>query len=306
MSQTVLAIDDSSDIHRLLDVRLKPEGLVVHHALDAADGMAQAIRNTPDLILLDVDMPIITGFEMCKQLKENAQLAQVPVIFLTGATEVYTKVQGFDLGAVDYVTKPFDPAELRARVRAALRTKRYHDLLAARSNVDGLTALWNRSYFNQRIGEEISAAQRYDRVVSLVMVDIDKFKSLNDNHGHPFGDQVLQRVGELLHTSLRTTDAPCRFGGEEFALILSETDEEGAATTAERIREALAHMVFRPSDRMQLQVTASFGVVTSSILPKSKLDVAHLVMAADDALYEAKRTGRNRVCIAKPNVGSTI
>src|SRR5450631_822939 len=141
---TVLAIDDSPDIHRLLDVRLKPEGLVVHHALDAQDGLAQASRIQPDLILLDVDLPLITGFEVCRKLKDDPALAHVPIIFLTGATDVYTKVQGFDLGAVDYVTKPFEPAELRARVRAALRTKRFHDILAARSHIDGLTGIWNR------------------------------------------------------------------------------------------------------------------------------------------------------------------
>ncbi len=304
MTQTVLAIDDSPDIHRLLDVRLRPEGLVLHHALDAQDGMDQALRIVPDLILLDVDMPVVTGFEVCRKLKEHGHLAQVPVIFLTGATEVYTKVQGFDLGAVDYVTKPFDPAELRARVRAALRTKRYHDLLSARSNVDGLTAIWNRSYFNQRLGEEIAAAKRYARVLSLVMLDLDNFKSLNDSYGHPFGDQVLQRVGELLHTMLRTTDAPCRYGGEEFGLILSDTDLQGAMITAERIRVALAELTFRPKDR-PMRITASLGLATSTTLG-AKLDAAHFVMAADDALYEAKKTGRNRVCTAKPNLVSTL
>ena len=133
MTQTVLAIDDSPDIHRLLDVRLRPERLVLHHALEAEEGLAMAANIRPDLILLDVDMPLVTGFEVCRKLKEHPALTNVPIIFLTGAAEVHTKVQGFDLGAVDYVTKPFEPAELRARVRAALRTKRYHDLLAARS-----------------------------------------------------------------------------------------------------------------------------------------------------------------------------
>jgi len=305
MNQTVLAIDDSPDIHRLLDVRLRPEGLVLHHALDAQDGLEQAVRLVPDLILLDVDMPNVTGFEVCRQLKDHSTLAQVPVIFLTGASEVYTKVQGFDLGAVDYVTKPFDPAELRARVRAALRTKRYHDLLSARSNVDGLTAIWNRSYFNQRLGEEVAAVRRYGRVLSVVMLDIDEFKTLNDGYGHPFGDQVLQRVGELLHTMLRSTDAPCRYGGEEFGLILSDTNEAGAIITAERIRTALAALTFRPKDR-PIRVTASFGVATSSIIDEGRLDSAHLVMAADDALYEAKKTGRDRVCVAKPNQNCTL
>ncbi|HEY1957235.1 MAG TPA: diguanylate cyclase [Polyangiaceae bacterium] len=298
MSQTVLAIDDSPDVHRLLDVRLRPEGLVLHHALAAEEGLAMAANVRPDLILLDVDMPLVTGFEVCKKLKDNPALSNVPIIFLTGAAEVHTKVQGFDLGAIDYVTKPFEPAELRARVRAALRTKRYHDLLAARSNVDALTGIWNRSYFNQRLGDEIAAGRRYGRVLSLVMVDIDSFKSLNDTYGHPFGDLVLQHVGELLHEQLRATDAPCRYGGEEFGLLLSDTDEAGALKTAERLRSALADHTFRPRDRA-MRVTASFGVACTTLFTREMLEASALVVAADDALYEAKQTGRDRVCVAR-------
>lgn len=300
MTQTVLAIDDSPEIHRLLDVRLRPEGLVVHHALDAEDGLAQATRSAPDLILLDVDMPLVTGFEVCRKLKANPLLANVPVIFLTGASEVHTKVEGFDLGAIDYVTKPFDAAELRARVRAALRTKRYHDLLAARSNVDALTGIWNRAYFNQRLGEEVAAAQRYARIVTLVLMDLDEFKSLNDLYGHPFGDQVLQKVGELLHSSLRATDAPCRYGGEEFALVLTDTGEDGARILAERIRTELAAITFRPRDRI-IRSTASFGVACSTLFEKGTITIGRLVTAADDALYQAKREGRDRVCVGTPN-----
>ncbi len=298
MPQTVLAIDDSPDVHRLLDVRLRPEGLILHHALGADEGLAMARNLVPDLVLLDVDLPLLTGFEVCQRLKEDPATTAIPVIFLTGADEVYTKVQGFDLGAVDYVVKPFDPAELRARVRAALRTKRFHDLLAARSHVDGLTGIWNRTYFNQRLGEEISAAQRYGRTVSLVMLDLDHFKVLNDSFGHPFGDQVLQAVGDVLHTHLRTTDAPCRYGGEEFALILTETDEQGALLTAERIRAQIAEVPFRPKDR-HVQVTASVGVAVSSFFERGALSMSAMLTAADDALYEAKHEGRNRVCTAR-------
>jgi diguanylate cyclase (GGDEF)-like protein len=294
----VLAIDDSPDVHRLLDVRLRPEGLILHHALDAEEGIAKARELRPDLILLDVDLPLVTGFEVCQKLKLDPSTTDIPIIFLTGAADIYTKVQGFDLGAVDYVIKPFEPAELRARVRAALRTKRFHDLLSARSHVDGLTGIWNRSYFNQRFGEEISAAQRYGRTISLIMLDLDHFKGLNDSFGHPFGDQVLQAVGDVLHAFLRTTDAPCRYGGEEFALVLTETDEEGAIVTAERLRHQIAQLAFRPKDR-HVQVTASLGVACSALFDKKSLSVARVVSAADEALYQAKHEGRNRVCVAK-------
>jgi two-component system, cell cycle response regulator len=298
MSQIVLAIDDSPDIHRLLEVRLRPEGLVLQHALSSEEGLAKALAIKPDLILLDVDMPLLSGFEVCQRLKDDPVTASIPVIFLTGASAVQTKVQGFDLGAVDYVVKPFEPAELRARVRAALRTKRFQDLLAARSHVDGLTGVWNRTYFNQRFGEEIAAAKRYGRVVSLIMLDLDHFKGHNDSFGHPFGDQVLQAVGDILHAVLRATDAPCRFGGEEFALILTETDEHGAQVTAERVRRQIEQCEFRPKDR-QIHVTASLGLASSAIFDAKSLDVPSLLIAADDALYRAKHEGRNRVCVAK-------
>jgi diguanylate cyclase (GGDEF)-like protein len=297
MSQCVLAIDDSPEVHRLLDVRLRPERLVLHHAVDAEQGLAMAHDIHPDLILLDVDMPLITGFEVCQRLKLDPITAQIPVIFLTGAAEVYTKVQGFDLGAVDYVTKPFEPAELRARVRAALRTKRYHDILAARSHIDGLTGIWNRSYFDQRMTEECSAACRYARTVSLILLDLDSFKKLNDSHGHPFGDQVLQTLGELFNSFLRATDAPCRYGGEEFAVILTETDLEGARLTAERMRRDLFEAPFHPKEG-RVHVTASLGVACSSIFEKGSVTVAGMVDAADGALYRAKLEGRNRVCVA--------
>jgi two-component system cell cycle response regulator len=303
MSQSVLAIDDSPDIHRLLDVRLRPEGLVLHHALSADEGLAMASDLKPDLILLDVNLPLMTGFEVCRKLKDNLLTANIPIIFLTGAAEVYSKVQGFDLGGIDYVVKPFEPAELRARVRAALRTKRFHDLLSARSHVDGLTGIWNRSYFNQRFGEEVSAVQRYGRTISLIMVDLDNFKALNDSFGHPFGDQVLEVLGEILHTALRATDAPCRYGGEEFALILTETNEQGAIVTAQRIRQRISGHAFRPKDK-HIEVTASFGIASSEIFDRKSLSVSQFITAADDSLYQAKHEGRNRVCIAKRAAGA--
>ena len=167
--QTLLVIDDSPEIHLLLDVRLRPENLRIEHAHDPIEGLARAVAAPPDLILLDMEMPGMTGLEVCARLKADPATAMVPVIFLTGAEGVDIKVRGFDLGAVDFVTKPFDPAELRARVRAALRTKRFHDMLSARAQIDGLTGLWNRGYFNQRLAEEVKAVRRYRRELSLVI-----------------------------------------------------------------------------------------------------------------------------------------
>lgn len=293
--QTILVIDDSPEIHTLLDVRLRPEGLRIEHASGAEEGLAKAITLVPDLILLDVEMPVMGGLEVCSRLKADPLTSMIPVIFLTGAEAVEVKVRGFDLGAVDYVTKPFNSAELRARVRAALRIKRFHDMLAARAQVDGLTGLWNRGYFNQRLSEEVLAARRYGRSLSLVLLDVDHFKRLNDEFGHPFGDLVLQRLGETLSGCVRATDAACRYGGEELVMVLTETDGAGAVVLAERVRLSIAAIDLRPKGK-PVQVTASFGVSDVAILgDASAITADALVRRADESLYEAKRSGRNRV-----------
>ena len=296
MSQKVLAIDDSQEIHQLLGVRLRGEGVTLHHALDGEQGLKMARELQPDLILLDIDMPDHTGFEVCQKLKSDPQTECLQVIFLTAADQVFAKVQGFDLGAIDYITKPFESAELRARVRAALRTKRYQDLLATRAQVDGLTGLRNRAYFDRRLDDELATARRSGRPLSLVLLDLDHFKRLNDDFGHPFGDRVLQAVGEVLVACLRGTDTPCRFGGEEFALVLGDTDGKVAVAIAERIRARLAALRFEQRNQI-VAVTGSLGVVVSTdFAAPASLSAQQMIKAADDALYTAKRAGRNRVC----------
>lgn len=293
--QTILAIDDSPEIHTLLDVRLRPEGLRIEHALTPAEGLAMAAAVQPDLILLDVEMPGMGGMEVCSRLKADPLTSMVPIIFLTGAESVDIKVRGFDLGAVDYVTKPFDAAELRARVRAALRTKRFHDMLAARAQLDGLTGLWNRGYFNQRLSDEVQAVRRYGRKLSLVMIDVDHFKRLNDGYGHPFGDLVLQRIGEALSACSRMTDSACRYGGEELAMILTETAGDGAMLVAERVRQTIEALDLRPRGK-PVQVTVSIGVADAADAgPPASATAELLLERADAALYRAKDGGRNRV-----------
>lgn len=298
-TQKILAIDDSPEIHQLLKVRLKNLDIDLKHAMNGTDGFEQARSECPDLILLDVVMPDSSGFDVCRRLKSEIDTQNIPVIFITGASDVEQKVQGFDVGAVDYIQKPFDPAELKARVRAALRTKRFQDMLAQRAMIDGLTGLWNRTHFDQRMHEEVSATQRYDRPLSLIFLDADRFKSLNDTHGHPFGDQVLQALGEVLHDNARTSDWPCRYGGEEFAIILRETALEGAMILAERIRENIEALEIRNAGQV-VPFTASLGVSCSDLcMNPCEFSREWLVKNADDAVYEAKQTGRNRVCAGK-------
>jgi diguanylate cyclase (GGDEF)-like protein len=171
-------------------------------------------------------------------------------------------------------------------------------LLTARAQVDGLTGLWNRSYFDRRAADEVAAARRYGRRVSLAMIDLDRFKPMNDEHGHPFGDRVLQTVGEVLATTIRASDAACRLGGDEFALILTETNLAGARHTAERVRERLQALDLR-SRGVHVPVTASIGVAsTDTATDAAELTVAGLLAAADDALYAVKRSGRDRIAAA--------
>ena len=298
MTQTILAIDDSPEIHQLLKVRLKNLDVELSHASCGQEGYDLAQTQHPDLILLDVMMPDSTGFDVCRRLKATPDTQNIPVIFLTGASDVEQKVLAFDVGAVDYIQKPFDSAELNARVRAALRTKRFQDMLAQRAMIDGLTGLWNRPQFDQRLHEEVAASARYDRPLSLILMDVDKFKNLNDTHGHPFGDEVLQAVGDVLQAHARTSDCPCRYGGEEFGIILRETDLEGAVVVAERLREALQNLQLRNKGQ-DVPVTASFGVVSTTLcMNPVNLTREWLVEAADKALYAAKEGGRNRVCTA--------
>lgn len=294
-TQSVLVVDDAPDIHQLVSARLKTERLSLLSAYNADEGLKITRHELPDLILLDLDMPGTDGMALCRQLKEDAALTDIPVIFLTGNIDVSTKVRAFELGAVDYVTKPFDAVELKARVRAALRTKRYHDLLVTKARIDALTGLWDRGYFNDQLAVEVSVMERQGHPVSLVMADIDNFKPVNDTHGHPFGDAVIQRVAGVLNHASRDSDVVCRYGGEEFAIILRNTPAAGAVCIAERLRRDIAAMELK-AGRVPVSITASFGIAGSNQFDDpSGVSSETLLVAADDALYRAKSHGRDRV-----------
>ncbi|HYO98359.1 MAG TPA: response regulator [Polyangiaceae bacterium] len=290
----VLIIDDSPDIHQLIEARLRSESLITHRAMDAASGLALATALRPDLILLDLDLAGVDGLEVCKQLKASPNTATIPVVFLTGTADSATKAAAFDLGAVDYVTKPFDGLELRARVRAALRTKRYQDLLTTRAQVDGLTGLCNRAYFDTRLHEEHASALRNRRALALALLDIDHFKHINDTYGHPFGDHALQEVANGLWAIARAEDAVCRYGGEEFAIILPGLEGSAAVAAAERLRTAITELTLQANGG-RVPVTASVGVAWLSSNEPKQRSANRLLDATDQALYRAKRTGRNRV-----------
>src|SRR5688500_2135270 len=228
MRQKLLVIDDSMPIHMLVRARLNDEPIEMLSAYDGESGLTMAGEQLPDLILLDVDMPHPDGFEVCRRLKAEPRTNIIPVVFLTAASSTEEKIRGLNLGAVDYVTKPFEPAELRARVRASLRTKYLMDLLAKRAQIDGLTGLFNRAFFEHRLLAEMAQSRRVGRALACIMADVDHFKSINDQFGHPMGDEVLRAVANLFLEQCRTEDIVCRYGGEEFVVLMPGVDVEGA------------------------------------------------------------------------------
>ena len=286
----ILIVDDSPDALMLAKARLAKEKVDVVCAEGGISGLEAAKRERPDLILLDVDMPDMPGYDVCRALKADAECCMIPVIFLSGSSNAEDKVKGLDLGAVDYVAKPFDAFELRARVRAALRTKLLQDLLIEHAHIDPLTGLRNRRALMERLQHEWARIERHEGQMAFIMADIDHFKLVNDTYGHSTGDRLLQEVSAVIAAQCRTIDLPARYGGEEFAIIVPGATAAGAATLAERCRQQIEAIRLVAGDKT-VRATASFGVATSAASPSPDA----LVTQADAALYRAKDAGRNRV-----------
>lgn len=288
----ILVIDDSKIERFLLRERIEAENFELIEASSGSEGLAQARAERPDLILLDLGLPGWDGFETLKRLKDDPLTRSIPIIFLSGAATTVEKARGLDLGAVDFVTKPFDPIELRARVRAALRMKHLQDQLEEQAHLDGLTGLGNRHAMQDRLAAEWAACRRRGSPLALLIADLDHFKRINDEHGHSAGDEVLRRVAQTLRSSVRASDLVARYGGEEFVVIAPECDLSGALILAERFRANLAALRVVVGGRV-LTLTTSIGVATA--FDPRPIDVRQLLLDADRALYQAKHAGRNMV-----------
>lgn len=286
----ILIIDDSPEALAIAKSRLKSECPDIICANSGKEGLKMAEKERPDLVLLDIDMPEMTGFDVCRALKADPELCMIPVLFLSGSVGAEDKIRGLDLGAVDYVTKPFDVFELQARVRAALRTKRLQDMLIEHAHIDPLTGLANRRSLMDRLLLEWTRMERYGQSFSFIMADIDHFKKVNDTYGHIVGDKVLQEVAKTITSQCRSIDLSARYGGEEFAIIVPDENEEKTLVLAERCRMEI-EKVRLPVKRMCVHTTVSFGIAEA--LGLSSLE--SLIEHADEALYEAKQGGRNRV-----------
>ncbi|WP_027186588.1 response regulator [Desulfovibrio inopinatus] len=255
----------------------------------------------PDLILLDIMMPGMDGYEVCRLIKENPTTRHIPVIFITGKSDEQDEAKGFQAGAVDYITKPFSPIIGMARVNTHIELKRRGDMLEKLAGLDGLTGIPNRRRFNEYLEAEWKRAYRHHTPLSLLLLDIDYFKLYNDYYGHLKGDGALKRIAEVLsRTMLRQEDLAARYGGEEFACILPQTRSEGATLLAQKILDDIRELkIPHQLSEVAEHVTVSIGISSPDV---TNLPSPHdLVDQADNALYQAKHAGRNRYALFTPN-----
>ena len=290
----VLIIDDSPDAIALVKVRLFGDGLDVVSADGGTAGIESVRHERPDLILLDVDMPDMSGFDVCRILKADPDMCVIPIIFLSGSDTAEDKVRGLNLGAVDYISKPFDEFELQARVNAGLRSKYMQDLLAQRSNLDPLTGLSNRQGMTTRLREEWARVDRHGRPLSLTMIEVDRFARIYEAHGHAAGDRVLQVTSGIIAAQCRRVDLPSRCEGAEFAIISPDEIAKDASILAQRCQKHLSKMQLKVNDE-EIWVTASFGVADAA----GKHDIKDLIRGACHALHQAKLEGGNRVAVER-------
>jgi len=309
----MLLVDDSPTIRNQIRSILEGTG-EFSRFLEADDGL-QAFKllceQKPDVVVCDLVMPVFDGMKFLALRATRPDVAHIPVVMLTAETDSERKAEILDRGASDYVTKPFNDKELLARVRVHLRVKVLQDALREANTrleslalTDGLTGLFNRRHFDSLLASEVQRSLRYKVPVSVVLIDIDHFKHVNDTYGHATGDQVLRNLSRVVAGGLRTTDFVARFGGEELAVILTQTPLDGAFEVAERLRTMVAAA---PHDHhgTPLFKTASFGV-SSFDGHGPPLSPEELLSRADQALYRAKREGRNRVVTWDPTVAEAV
>lgn len=296
--QTLLLVDDVPANLDVLLEHLQDDRVRLLAATSGKDALRLALQDPPDLILLDVMMPGMDGYEVLRRLKDHTATREVPVIFVTAMSDSVDEARGLAMGAVDYIAKPFVVPVLKARVKNHLELKRKSDLLAHLAQIDGLTGISNRRHLEIRLSQEWDRCQRHGRPLSLVMIDVDHFKPFNDHYGHGNGDDCLRQVSRALSAgSRRSGDMLARYGGEEFVALLPDTTSEQAARAAEALRKAVQSLGIAHGYSLSASVvTASFGVAT--LVPSQQSTVDQLMEAADKALYLAKRAGRNCVRVA--------
>jgi diguanylate cyclase (GGDEF)-like protein len=292
---SILVVDDEKSNLMVLNRILSP----FYSIFTAKSGQEASVRiaeNPPDLILLDIIMPDINGFDLLKRLKESPLTRNIPVIIITGLSNEADEERGFLLGAVDYITKPFKNAIVLARVNTHIRIVHQMRTIEKLGLIDGLTNIPNRRSFDDRIEMEWRRAIRQKTPLSFLMMDVDNFKDYNDTYGHPQGDILLQTISRIFDAAaMRPADLAARLGGEEFGVLLPDTDLASATAIAEKIRSSVEAVRLSASEGQTITgITISIGVV--SLIPAEDSAISSFIAQADRNLYAAKKLGRNRVC----------
>jgi diguanylate cyclase (GGDEF)-like protein len=302
--QKILLVEDDKIQAKVTRDYLESSGYEVLSAEDGKAAIKIAKTQNVDIILLDLVLPDMNGNEISRWLKQNEDTKGIPIIMLTSKSSTIEKVDGLRAGADDYLSKPYNEVELNARIFASLRTKALQDELKEKNReleelllkvktlaiTDPLTELFNRRHFETIIEKEFNTSVRYKSPISCLMVDVDYFKSINDEYGHRTGDNVLKELANIIRNCLRKVDTVARWGGEEFVVLLPRTDKEHAFQAASRILTTIADYAFPGIKR---QITVSIGIAT---VPNASIDTAEkFIDAADVSLYGAKTRGRNRI-----------
>jgi len=289
----VLVVDDDPDKRTLLKVALSMEGYDVRTANNGREALSAIESYQPDLIVTDVMMPEVDGYELARRVRENPRTRFIPII-LQSATRIEAQDVrlGAEVGALGFITDPSDLDLLRSRARTLLDFKAYLDTCEEAAFTDHLTGLANRRRFERQLDREIARTERYGHPFCLLMLDIDDYKKVNDTFGHEAGDEAMRRLAKTLQEGIRGIDLAARIGGDEFAAILAETDLARGVEVAERLREAIEATEIPTASSNTFRITASFGVAES---PSCAQTTSELLACADAALYQAKRQGRDRV-----------
>jgi diguanylate cyclase (GGDEF)-like protein len=299
-TRRVLVVEDDPDIRFLLEQLLAGEHDVIL-AGDGETGVQLAFDELPDAVLMDLFLPRMDGFAALRAIKAEPRTADIPVLFISSQRDDSTRVRGLDLGADDFLAKPFSASELRARIDRALRSARQRQHLQTLAQTDALTGLANYRAFRARLEEEIERSRRYGGPLAAIMIDLDDLKPINDELGHATGNRALVELASAIRAELRVTDFAARYGGDEFVVLLPHTGPDEARALAERLRRALALVDL---GRRGLLLRASFGV--SARPGGAEMSAESLIGAADEALYRAKRAGRDRVCVAGDGGGPPV